>query len=156
MSDVLTQQLLQFGSLKSNVGAHLTTHLCIAEERRKREEFRQQRDAAAAATEALLRSTCQTGFDCCIIAAPSNQPIGILRQLLPLLAPSACFALFSNWQQPLAECHMWLQQSKLAVNLQLTESWCRDYQVLPARTHPTMSMSGTGGYLLSGIKLMPA
>lgn len=151
---MFTLQLLHFGSVNSSVGPHLTTQRCIAEERRKREEFRQQRDAAAAATEALLRSTCQSGFDCCIIAAPGYQPIGLLRQLLPLLAPSACFALFSNWQQPLAECHMWLQQSKLAVNLQLTESWCRDYQVLPARTHPTMSMSGTGGYLLSGIKLM--
>lgn len=124
-----------------------------ADEQSRKEERRKQRAAAAAIREELLQSTCQKGFDCCILAAPSYHVIGMLTQLLPLLAPSACFVVFSNWQQPLAECHMWLQHSKLAVNLQLTESWCRDYQVLPARTHPKMAMSGTGGYLLSGIKI---
>ena len=34
------------------------------------------------------------------------------------------------------------------------ESWWRQLQVLPARTHPTMSTSGTGGYLLSGTKVV--
>ena len=33
------------------------------------------------------------------------------------------------------------------------ESWWREHQVLPFRTHPQMSTTGTGGYLLSGIKL---
>lgn len=47
-----------------------------------------------------------------------------------------------------------LQASKEAVMCQLTESWFREYQVLPSRTHPTMSMSGTGGYILSGIKVV--
>jgi hypothetical protein len=28
--------------------------------------------------------------------------------------------------------------------------------VLPGRTHPNMSMHGTGGYLLSGIKVIPS
>lgn len=43
--------------------------------------------------------------------------------------------------------------SKEAVALQLHESWWREYQVLPGRTHPEMSTSGTGGYILSGIKV---
>jgi hypothetical protein len=34
------------------------------------------------------------------------------------------------------------------------ESWWRQLQVLPARTHPTMSTSGTGGYLLSGTRVV--
>ena len=47
-----------------------------------------------------------------------------------------------------------LQVGKEAVALQLQESWWRQYQVLPGRTHPQMSTSGTGGYILSGIKVV--
>jgi tRNA (adenine-N(1)-)-methyltransferase non-catalytic subunit len=36
----------------------------------------------------------------------------------------------------------------------ITESWLRRYQVLPGRTHPTMSTSGTGGYLLHATKVI--
>jgi tRNA (adenine-N(1)-)-methyltransferase non-catalytic subunit len=46
-----------------------------------------------------------------------------------------------------------LQVSKEAVALQLQESWWREYQVLPGRTHPEMMTSGTGGYVLSGIRV---
>lgn len=31
----------------------------------------------------------------------------------------------------------------------------REYQVLPNRTHPQMTMSQNGGFILSGIKLCP-
>jgi hypothetical protein len=37
---------------------------------------------------------------------------------------------------------------------QVAECWFREYQVLPARTHPHMSMSGSGGYMLTGIKII--
>jgi tRNA (adenine-N(1)-)-methyltransferase non-catalytic subunit len=39
----------------------------------------------------------------------------------------------------------------LAANL--TESWTRTYQVLPGRTHPMMSTSGTGGFLLNAVRM---
>ena len=48
---------------------------------------------------------------------------------------------------------MCLQVSKEAVALQLQESWWREYQVLPGRTHPEMMTSGTGGYVLSGVRV---
>jgi hypothetical protein len=31
----------------------------------------------------------------------------------------------------------------------------REYQILPNRTHPAMSMSQSGGFILTGIKLHP-
>lgn len=40
-----------------------------------------------------------------------------------------------------------------AVQLVLCDNWLREYQVLPNRTHPLVNMSGTGGYLLSGVKV---
>ncbi|KAL3153820.1 hypothetical protein ABBQ32_013398 [Trebouxia sp. C0010 RCD-2024] len=125
----------------------------LTEKQREMKRMREEREAVAAATQKLLKSICKTGFDCCIVAAPSNHPSSVMAKLMPLLAPSASFAIFSNWQQPLAECHLALQQSKQAVNLTLAESWWREYQVLPARTHPTMSTSGTGGYILSGTQI---
>ena len=45
------------------------------------------------------------------------------------------------------------QTRRQAVALALQESFWREWQVLPARTHPAMSMSATGGYLLSGIQV---
>ena len=125
----------------------------LTEKQEQVKRMREQREAAAAATQKLLRSICKTGFNCCIVAAPANHPTNVMTKIMPLLAPSASFAVFSNWQQPLAECHLALQQSKQAVNLTLAESWWREYQVLPARTHPTMSTSGTGGYILSGTQI---
>lgn len=46
-----------------------------------------------------------------------------------------------------------LRTEAAAVQLQLSETWMREYQVLPQRTHPLMTMSGTGGYLLTGYKV---
>jgi len=43
------------------------------------------------------------------------------------------------------------QPQYLAPNI--TESWLRKYQVLPGRTHPVMSTSGSGGYVLHAIKI---
>jgi tRNA (adenine-N(1)-)-methyltransferase non-catalytic subunit len=39
------------------------------------------------------------------------------------------------------------------LDLQLNETWTREYQVLPGRTHPEMKMNACSGYLLSGIKV---
>lgn len=43
----------------------------------------------------------------------------------------------------------------IAINLRLTDTWFREYQVLDGRTHPNMTMSQNGGYLLMGTKLCP-
>lgn len=69
------------------------------------------------------------GFNSCIVAAPKLHPTAVMSQLLPLLAPSASFVVYSPWVQPLAECLHHLQASRQAVLLQLQESWMRPYQV---------------------------
>lgn len=154
---------LQAAAVACVVISHMLSHIespsatgaqeILTEKQQEMRRMREEREAVAAATQKLLKSMCKTGFNCCIVAAPSNHPSSVMAKLMPLLAPSASFAIFSNWQQPLAECHLALQQSKQAVNLTLAESWWREYQVLPARTHPTMSTSGTGGYILSGTQI---
>lgn len=58
--------------------------------------------------------------------------------------------------QPLAECYQWLYEGGLAVNIELTETWNREYQVIASRTHPLMNMDNASGYLLSAIKVDPS
>ncbi len=43
----------------------------------------------------------------------------------------------------------------IAINLHLTDSWFREYQVLEGCTHPNMTMLQNGGYLLTGMKHCP-
>lgn len=91
------------------------------------------------------------GFTSLIFAAPALDPATALAKLLPLLAPSAPFAVWSYAAQPLAEALDELRRSSSAVNLTLQEPWLRRHQVLPRRTHPTMTTTaGSGGYILSG------
>lgn len=50
---------------------------------------------------------------------------------------------------------MELQKQKLAINLRLSDTWMREYQVLEGRTHPNMNMTQSGGFILTGTKLCP-
>ncbi|CAM8936934.1 unnamed protein product [Rhodiola kirilowii] len=95
----------------------------------------------------------ENGFSSLIIGAPDLDPWSIIKQLLPFLSHSAPFAIYHQYLQPLATCMHNLQLEKLAIGLQLNEPWLREYQVLPARTHPHMQMSAFGGYILSGTKI---
>lgn len=57
----------------------------------------QRRASAWESTPARLEAwAAGGGFTSCLVAAPSLQPIAVLERLLPLLAPSAPFAIFSN------------------------------------------------------------
>nr|SVE83800.1 EOG090X0AAB [Daphnia pulex] len=83
-----------------------------------------------------------------------RRPTTIAKELVKLLAPSGNFAIFSPYSEPLSETYIQFRECNLAVNLQLTETWFRTHQVLPLRTHPEVNMSGSGGYILSGIKVV--
>ncbi|KAL6784577.1 hypothetical protein ACKKBF_B02360 [Auxenochlorella protothecoides x Auxenochlorella symbiontica] len=97
----------------------------------------------------------QRPFNACIVAAPGLDPGAALRALLPLLAPSTPFAVYSPWMQPLAEAMHALRAEHAAVGLALQESWWREQQVLPSRTHPKMQMNHGGGFVLSGTTVAP-
>uniref|UniRef100_A0A453DR19 tRNA (adenine(58)-N(1))-methyltransferase non-catalytic subunit TRM6 n=7 Tax=Aegilops tauschii TaxID=37682 RepID=A0A453DR19_AEGTS len=93
------------------------------------------------------------GFSSLIVAAPDHEVESVVADLLPLLSYSAPFAIYHQYLQPLATCMHSLQASKMAIGLQITEPWLREYQVLPSRTHPHMQMNAFGGYILSGIRI---
>ncbi|KAG2332075.1 hypothetical protein Bca52824_003255 [Brassica carinata] len=95
----------------------------------------------------------ENGFSSLIMAAQDQDPWTLAKDVLPLLSYSAPFAIYHQYLQPLATCMHNLQQGKMAINVQITEPWLREYQVLPSRSHPHMQMSSFGGYVLSGIRI---
>lgn len=90
-----------------------------------------------------------TGADCILIAG-SNAPTQLLLAALRFMRPGGCFAVFCENAEPLADALRRLRTLSLAANVRMCETWCREYQVLPKRTHPLMSMHGASGFLLTG------
>ncbi|XP_019500122.1 PREDICTED: tRNA (adenine(58)-N(1))-methyltransferase non-catalytic subunit TRM6 isoform X2 [Hipposideros armiger] len=60
------------------------------------------------------------------------------------------FVVYCQYKEPLLECYTKLRERGGVINLRVSETWLRNYQVLPDRSHPKLLMSGGGGYLLSG------
>ncbi|VYS55642.1 unnamed protein product [Arabidopsis thaliana] len=109
--------------------------------------------AGAKASKETIEMWQENGFSSLIMAAQDQDPWIVAKDVLPLLSYSAPFAIYHQYLQPLATCMHKLQQGKMAINLQITEPWLREYQVLPSRSHPHMQMSSFGGYVLSGIRI---
>ncbi|KMT08404.1 hypothetical protein BVRB_6g140810 isoform B [Beta vulgaris subsp. vulgaris] len=109
--------------------------------------------AGEVASEELINSWKEKGFSSLIIAAQELDVGSLIQKLLPHLSYSASFAIYHQYLQPLAACMHNLQREKMAIGMQISEPWLREYQVLPSRTHPHMQMSAFGGYILSGTKI---
>ncbi|GAV69049.1 Gcd10p domain-containing protein [Cephalotus follicularis] len=105
------------------------------------------------ASEKLLKLWKENGFSSLIIAAPELDAWSLVKDLLPVLSYSAPFAIYHQCLEPLATCMHNMQLGKMAIGLQISEPWLREYQVLPSRTHPCMQMSAFGGYILSGTRI---
>jgi len=100
-----------------------------------------------------VRKYFNEGVNSLIIAVRAEPPLPLLEALYPFLLSSGLFCIYSQYIQSLVSCFQTLRDTNSAVNIRLTESWLREYQVLPMRTHPELNMSGGGGYLLTGNKL---
>lgn len=82
-------------------------------------------------------------------------PKDVVSKMIQFLVPGGSLVVYSPIIEPLSLLSQLLKDSGLALNVQISENWYREYQVLSGRTHPMMSMSGSGGYLLSAIKNHP-
>ncbi|KAM4903125.1 tRNA (adenine(58)-N(1))-methyltransferase non-catalytic subunit TRM6 [Sylvia borin] len=118
----------------------------VREKQIKQWERRKKLKEAAA----LLREKNADG----LIVASKFHPTPLLLSLLEFVAPSRPFVVYCQYKEPLLECYTKLRERGGVINLKLSESWLRNYQVLPDRSHPKLTMSGGGGYLLSGITVL--
>jgi len=95
----------------------------------------------------LLRGSKVDG----LVVIAREHPANILTALLPYVAPSRPFVVYSQCREPLLELYRQLKCGHNTLGNRVTESWLRYHQILASRTHPDISMSGGGGYLLSGL-----
>ncbi|XP_063989024.1 tRNA (adenine(58)-N(1))-methyltransferase non-catalytic subunit TRM6 [Diachasmimorpha longicaudata] len=85
-----------------------------------------------------------------LIIVTKEHPASIVNGLLSYLGASRPFVIYHCHREPLQETYVALKQRKDVVNLRLFSNFCREYQVLPNRTHPEIMMNDLGGYLLTG------
>jgi tRNA (adenine58-N1)-methyltransferase non-catalytic subunit len=91
-----------------------------------------------------------------LVVATRLDVIPVFDVLLRHLAPSGTFAVYSTFLASLSELQFALQLSKMACRVELMETTVVQHQVLPGRTHPYMSDSATGGYVLWGVRISVA
>lgn len=101
---------------------------------------------------AELKRVLREQVDVLVVAARGDV-IPVMDVLLPRVAPGGTFAVYSAHMHALAELQLALQLSRMAVRVELMESGLVQHQVLPGRTHPMMSDSATGGYVLWGVRI---
>jgi len=109
--------------------------------------FRMNLREQSVATFNLIKSEPYDG----LIIVCKQHPSALLTYLSKFIAPSRPFTVYSAYKEPLLEAYMAVKESGCAINCVLSETWLRYHQVLPERTHPTVNMSGGGGYILTGI-----
>jgi tRNA (adenine-N(1)-)-methyltransferase non-catalytic subunit len=94
-------------------------------------------------------------FDALIIAT-DNDPTAIIEKLLPYVAPSRPVVVYNPHKEYLVKPYLAMRGVKTMINVRLTDSWMREYQVPvhASGTHPIMTMSGHGGFILTGLKVL--
>ncbi|CAL1544426.1 unnamed protein product [Lymnaea stagnalis] len=93
-------------------------------------------------------------LDSLVIACKYN-PTPILMKLLDFVPPSRPVVVYCQFIEPLVECYSVIKEKQIGLQLKLSETWFREYQVLPQQTRPSINMSGTGGYLLTFMTTQP-
>ena len=89
------------------------------------------------------------------LVATEEDPAPIVRALWPFFALSGTLAVFSPYLSALERLFSVLRDELGAILINIRETWFRDQQVLPNRTHPLVNMSHNGGYILSCTKVEP-
>ena len=104
------------------------------------------REKSVASYDKLVTQPCDG-----LIIVCKQHPAQLLMFLSKFVRLSGQFTVYSPYKEPLLDTYMTVKESGQAINVNLSETWLRHYQVLPERTHPFVNMSGGGGYLLTGI-----
>ncbi|XP_035430800.2 tRNA (adenine(58)-N(1))-methyltransferase non-catalytic subunit TRM6 [Spodoptera frugiperda] len=94
----------------------------------------------------------QNKMDSLVIACKED-PQNIFNELVSFVKPGRPFVIYYNVAEPLQQLYMQLKMQSNVAALKLTCNWMRNYQVLPDRTHPEVTMNASSGFLLSGYVL---
>ena len=123
------------------------------EEEELTEEEKEMRKQAKKQTLQRVREMIQKKDMDGLIVASKHHPRPIVLALIEYVLPSRPIIVFCQHKEQLLDCYLALRDRGGVLSLRLTETWLREYQILPNRSHPEINMSGTGGYLLTGMKV---
>ncbi|XP_070491741.1 tRNA (adenine(58)-N(1))-methyltransferase non-catalytic subunit TRM6 [Chironomus tepperi] len=84
-----------------------------------------------------------------------EDPVPILKELLPFVNPGRPVVLFHTCKEILMECYSAVKAMSGLINVRLTTNFMRNYQVLPMRTHPAVQIQGSSGWILTGYTIDP-
>lgn len=87
-----------------------------------------------------------------LIVTSKEHPVTIVTELLPLLNTNRNLVVFNLLREPLQDLYCYLKSRTDIVNIRFMNSFVRNYQVLPGRTHPEVNMTN-GGYILTATKV---
>lgn len=87
-----------------------------------------------------------------LIVTSKEHPVKIVTELLSFLNNNRNLVVFNLLREPLQDLYFHLKRRTDIVNIRLMNSFVRNYQVLPGRTHPEVNMT-TGGYILAATKV---
>lgn len=79
-----------------------------------------------------------------------EDPLPILKELLPFVNPGRPVVMFHTCKEILMECYTAMKAVGGLISLRLTTNFIRNYQVLPMRTHPAVQIQGSSGWILAG------
>nr|CCA25085.1 tRNA (adenineN(1))methyltransferase noncatalytic subunit trm6 putative [Albugo laibachii Nc14] len=124
------------------------------EERKKHElkKLRRNHNRIIRQPRAVIRNWIREKSDVLILASEYDLESTFIT-LMPYLGDSRPFVIYSEYLEPVTKAFSSFQKMDTLIDLQLTETWTRRYQILPGRSHPEMNMSGCSGYLLTGTKI---
>lgn len=144
-SKLSKEQLENIRIGKKNVQQYITDLLCNSYVIPYSERKRKRIEKYSKSIEHL-----KNGMDGLLLAT-KNHPIMWLFMLIRFVKSGRPFTVFCERREPLIECFVRLHDERKATNLQISDCFEREIQVLPERTHPLVMMPGNRGYILSGI-----
>lgn len=100
-----------------------------------------------------LRNVKDNSMDACIIASESCYPLDLLKICETKMKSSRQILMYNQYKEPLLPVFSYAMSNSF-INVQLTESITRHYQILSGRFHPHMTASGRNGFILSMITIL--
>ena len=81
-----------------------------------------------------------------------NKLLEIVMSLIGSLKPSGVLIVYARDKEYLVLIEKILFEKKIFLGLTINETYMREYQILPLRTHPEMNNKGFSNYVLIGTK----
>ncbi|BFZ61276.1 tRNA (adenine(58)-N(1))-methyltransferase non-catalytic subunit trm6 [Saitoella coloradoensis] len=107
--------------------------------------------------DAAQRDFLEGGWDGCVVVSTFD-PVTIVAPLLPYLEGSRPLVVYAPHKETLLHLSLHLHNGtkRHVLAPTIVSLRAREYQTLPGRVHPMMTMGGGGGWVLSGMRVLPS